>query len=58
MIIENQNTEIKKEYLSVFNVSSSDKDGSEVQKIILDAQGEFKTHWKDGFFSDRLDELF
>jgi len=58
MIIENQNTEIKKEYLSVFNVSSSDKDGSEVQKIILDAQGEFKTHWKDGFFSDSLDELF
>jgi hypothetical protein len=58
MVIDNQNTEIETNFISVFNVSSTDIDGSEVQKIILDSKGEFKTHWKDGFFSERLDELF
>ena len=58
MIINNQNTDIKNEYVSVFNVFASDTEGSDIQKIILDKNGEFKTHWKDGFFSERLDELF
>ena len=35
-----------------------EKNTSSVQKIKLDSQGEFRTHWRDGFFSERLDDLF
>lgn len=35
-----------------------EKNSSAVQKIKLDNQGEFRTHWRDGFFSERLDDLF
>ncbi len=31
---------------------------SAIQNIKLDNQGEFRTHWRDGFFSERLDDLF
>lgn len=34
------------------------KNESTVQKIELDSKGDFRTHWKDGFFSERLDDLF
>jgi predicted ATP-dependent endonuclease of OLD family len=55
--INNKDLPITKDYINIFNVFNSD-DGSEVQKIELDNDGEFKTHWRDGFFSERLDELF
>ncbi len=35
-----------------------ENNSSAVQKIKLDNQGEFRTHWRDGFFSERLDDLF
>ena len=35
-----------------------ENNSSSVQKIKLDNQGEFRTHWRDGFFSERLDDLF
>lgn len=35
-----------------------ENNSSTVQKIKLDTQGEFRTHWRDGFFSERLDDLF
>ena len=31
---------------------------SSVQKIEIDNKGDFRTHWRDGFFSERLDDLF
>ena len=43
--------------LSINNVYR-DNNSSVVQKINLDSQGEFRTHWRDGFFSERLDDLF
>ena len=55
--INNKELPINKDYINIFNVFNSD-DGSEVQKIELDEKGEFKTHWRDGFFSESLDELF
>ena len=42
----------------LINNVTLDPDGSKVQEIKLSKTGEFKTHWKDGFFSERLDELF
>ena len=35
-----------------------ENNSSVVQKIKLDKHGEFRTHWRDGFFSERLDDLF
>ena len=35
-----------------------EKNTSSVQRIELDSSGEFRTHWRDGFFSERLDDLF
>ena len=35
-----------------------ENNSSAVQKIKLDTHGEFRTHWRDGFFSERLDDLF
>jgi len=49
---------VKSDYINIINISTSNESGSETQKINLDAKGVFKTHWKDGFFADRLDELF
>lgn len=58
MIIDNKNIPINLENIKIFNVFSSNNEGSKIQSIILNSDGEFKTHWKDGFFADRLDELF
>ena len=48
---------IGREIISVNNVYV-ENNSSRVQKIELDDKGEFKTHWKDGFFAERLDEIF
>ncbi len=56
--INKKNVPVKSNYINIINISVSNEDGSETQKINLDAKGEFKTHWKDGFFAERLDELF
>jgi len=56
--INKKNLPVKSDYINIFNISTSNESGSEAQKINLDAKGEFKTHWKDGFFAERLDELF
>ena len=58
MEIDKKTTRISLENLKVFNVYSTNENGSRVQPIILNSEGEFKTHWKDGFFAERLDELF
>ncbi len=54
---DNKKIAIDKSIISVNNVYT-DGISSNVQKILLNSQGEFKTHWKDGFFADRLDEIF
>ena len=48
---------IYSEDLSISNVFR-DETSSSIQKIEIDKHGEFRTHWKDGFFSERLDDLF
>ena len=35
-----------------------EKNTSNVQKIEIDNKGEFRTHWRDGFFAEKLDDLF
>ena len=54
---EKKTIPINKDHISIHNIFIDGK-GSESQKIIIDDKGEFKTHWKDGFFAERLDELF
>ena len=49
MEIDKKTTRISLENLKVFNVYSTNENGSRVQPIILNSEGEFKTHWKDGF---------
>ena len=56
-LINKKNYSITKDYINIYNVFNSGH-GSEIQTIELDNHGEFKTHWRDGFFSERLDELF
>ena len=48
--ISNENIYVNNVYI--------ENNSSKVQKIELDEKGEFKTHWKDGFFAERLDEIF
>lgn len=55
--IDGKKISIGNECISVNNVYS-DNLSSKVQKIHLNEAGEFKTHWKDGFFAERLDEIF
>ena len=54
---EGKKINIDKDCVSVNNVYE-DNGSSNVQRILLNSKGEFKTHWKDGFFAERLDELF
>ena len=48
---------VKNEDLGINNVFRENNTSS-IQKIKIDNQGEFRTHWRDGFFSERLDDLF
>lgn len=45
------------EMISVLYVDS-DHDGTYVSKIRLDSRGDFLDMWPDGFFEERMDELF
>ena len=49
--------EINNEDLGINNVFR-ENNSSAIQKIKIDSQGDFRTHWRDGFFSEKLDELF
>ena len=55
--INGKKISIGSECINVNNVYT-DGISSKVQKILLNNSGEFKTHWKDGFFAERLDEIF
>ena len=48
---------VNNEDLGINNVFR-ENNSSAIQKIKIDNQGEFRTHWRDGFFSERLDDLF
>ena len=49
--------EINNEDLGINNVFR-ENNSSAIQKIEIDNKGDFRTHWRDGFFSEKLDELF
>ena len=48
---------INQDDLGINNVYRENNTSS-VQKIEIDNKGDFRTHWRDGFFSEKLDELF
>ena len=48
---------VTKSDLGINNVYK-EKNTSSVQKIEIDNKGDFRTHWRDGFFAEKLDELF
>lgn len=35
-----------------------DSDGSKIMELPLDSDGDFTIHWPEGFFDERLDDLF
>lgn len=49
--------EISSDLISVLYVDS-DNEGTYVTQIKLDARGDFMDLWPDGFFEERMDELF
>jgi predicted ATPase len=54
---EKSKLEVNKNDLGINNVYRENNTSS-VQKIEIDEKGDFRTHWRDGFFSEKLDELF
>ena len=54
---EEDKLEVNKDDLGINNVYRENNTSS-VQKIEIDEKGDFRTHWRDGFFSEKLDELF
>ena len=54
---EKDKIKVTKNDLLINNVYK-ENNSSNVQKIEIDNTGEFRTHWRDGFFSERLDDLF
>ena len=54
---DKRDVSISNDFINIFNVYN-ENNSSQIQKIELDNSGEFKTHWRDGFFSERLDDLF
>jgi len=53
----NNNPELKIEDVNVVYVKPTEK-GSIVYQIPVTADGDFETHWPDGFFPERGEELF
>ena len=49
---------VKMHYITKSEYPAKENNSSNVQKIEIDNTGEFRTHWRDGFFSERLDDLF
>ena len=54
---EKDKLEVNKDDLGINNIYRENNTSS-VQKIEIDERGDFRTHWRDGFFSEKLDELF
>jgi predicted ATPase len=48
---------IKKELIKVFYVIP-DSDGSKIMELPLDDDGDFTMLWPEGFFEERLDDIF
>ncbi len=49
--------EISSDLISVLYVDS-DNEGTYVTQIGIDSKGDFKDIWPDGFFEERMNELF
>jgi predicted ATPase len=48
---------IKPEDVAIYYIDATDRIGSSVQRLHLDANGEFETPWPHGFFPERIDEI-